>query len=237
MTKTSKKHTQIYRLNNRFLTLYKAQKGGLVTVGTTRHFGVITVANTLFGLKRIEAARYIHFGFFVWAAASREALQASNEKRHDEAEERKEQQRQAAIARGDGQADSEDTPATAITSEPKTSRHQQQEKQLKPIPRKRRILFIALVDNNFGIGNLFLTLDLAEEVISKAERKLQIFLDALEAYYATLGIELKWVCTREFGKRRTKRKHFHLIINGTRWTVDVRKIQNFWKYGKAKPWK
>ena len=177
----------------------------------------------LFGLKRLEATNVIFFSFYLQSLANREALQRSNQRRHDE----------AAVERAadeSGRTDGEDIPATTSTT-PNTP-HRSPQKQPKPIPRKRRIYFIALVDNNFGIGNLFLTLDLCEEVIDRAERKLRTFINALAAYYAQLGIELKWVCSREFGKRGTKRKHFHLIINGTRWTVDVNKIKNLWTYGK-----
>lgn len=184
------------------------------------------MSNMLFGLKRLEAANIIFFSFYLQSLANREVLQRSNQRRHDEAEERKERQ----TANEGGQADDNSLSAT----EPNESRrnNRQPKKQPKPISRKRRIYYIALIDNNFGIGNLFLTLDLSDDVIERAERKLRTFLDALEAYYAQLGIELKWVCTREFGKRGSKRKHFHLIINGTYWTVNVNKIKSLWTYGK-----
>lgn len=179
----------------------------------------------LFGLKRIEATNVIFFSFYIQSLVNRDALQASNQKRHIEAEERKVRQLEALDA--SGQADGDDVSTTANNK----SRSSPQ-KQPKPISRKRRIYYIALIDNNFGIGNLFLTLDLSDDVVERAERKLRTFLNALVAYYAQLGFELKWICTREFGKRGTKRKHFHLIINGTRWTVDINKIKNLWKYGK-----
>lgn len=187
------------------------------------------MADMLFGLKRLEAANIIFFSFYVQSRANREALQKSNQRRHVEAAERKERQQ---AADENGRADGEDIPATATTSTAPNTPHRSPQKHPKPISRKRRIYFIALIDNNFEIGNLFLTLDLSDDVVERAERKLRTFLNALAAYYAQLGIELRWVCTREFGKRGSKRKHFHLIINGTMWTVNINKIKSLWTYGK-----
>lgn len=143
------------------------------------------MADTLFGLKRLETANIIFFSFYIQTRANREALQASNTRRHEEAEERKERQQQA--ANEGGQADDNSLPAT----EPNTSHRNRQQKQPKPISRKRRIYYIALIDNNFGIGNLFLTLDLSNEVIDRAERKLaHISKNTYYKYRAELLAEL-----------------------------------------------
>lgn len=67
------------------------------------------------------------------------------------------------------------------------------------------------------------------ETEEEAKRNVFNFLRRLKRFYKNLGVELKYICVTEKGKR-SNRLHHHLIISGGVSRDDVERI---WKMGRA----
>ena len=91
------------------------------------------------------------------------------------------------------------------------SKTQMNARKQRYISRKKRENFALYADSNFSTGDLFVTLTLAETVISDAETAKDKFIfDLRRWYHRELGADLKWLYVTEFGGK-SRRKHYHFF--------------------------
>lgn len=106
------------------------------------------------------------------------------------------------------------------------------ERKHRYLTRSKRDRFRLLVDGNFDVGDLFVTLTFTEEQIAEAEKLFKRFLKQLRKFYHDkLGVELKYIWVFEYGDY-THRKHVHILINSVNEDCCDRikaKISKLWK--------
>lgn len=85
-----------------------------------------------------------------------------------------------------------------------------------------------LLNENFHAGDLFLTLTYENIPDTQCAKKcLEKFIRNLRAKYKAEGLELRYVCVTEY---KNARIHHHMVVN----SLDPRKIQDLWIYGRVR---
>lgn len=161
-----------------------------------------------------DFAHQIDFRLYKLTAKQRRVLQNGRENRMAYIDEYKWQRQLheqfvAAAASGDATSNTEADVAEKTWADYCNDR----DRKHRYLTRAKRDRFRLLVDGNFDIGDLFVTLTFTEAQILAAEKLFKKFLKRLrEFYHKKLGTELKYIWVFEYGYC-THRKHVHILIN------------------------
>lgn len=94
--------------------------------------------------------------------------------------------------------------------------------------RRSRDLFEWLLQNNFDVGDLFLTLTFGAKLSAEDRQRLFTnFLKRLRRLYKKIGLQLKYIAVTETGERNDN-LHYHLIVNSVGGAITADEIRSLW---------